>query len=155
MPSFEQELTKWLTVCCRTLKGKREEDLTGEDVLLWANILGSERVTVEEIAFGFGKLLKSETFFPAPAEFLKTLTRVRPSFAVIEDPVLTGEDEIGSRRLAESKGLEYREVSEPPSLPAPSGSNASVVVKVKSLPEPATERDIESKRELMRRQVGK
>jgi len=144
---FTQELQKWLAVCAKMLKSAPDVDLELIDV--WEVLLNSESVTVPELAFGFQKLLKTETFFPTPAEFLKTLDRVRPSFAVIKDPVICEGDIVASRKAVEKNDMPVLAYV-PRALPT-----NRLEIPDKAMPQLESIEDIENKREAMRRQVGK
>ncbi len=152
MVEYTAELTKWLVACGGTLKGSTP--VTADTVQIWEKLLMSEGVTVDEMTTAFSEVLKTETFFPTPSEVLKRVMRDRPSFAVIHDPVevlIDGRAGVASRRVAEQESLPAP-VYELRELPC---KHLPTIPIAKSVPDTPTTGEIESKRELMRRQAGK
>lgn len=178
---LESELAKWLLLCARVLKSKDPNPVDDEIVSIWATILKSENVTVLELNLVFQTIIKRETFFPTPAEFLKRLDRVRPSPAFLGELVELHTGELESRKLADKLGHPYYDPKkEALSLPEPPNPEVrkeaterlakaeaialkckrekrkavDVLAESKALPAPATIEEIEKKRELFRKQAG-
>lgn len=149
-----QSIAEGLTVMANSLRGQAPDTVTGAMANVWLSAMLRNGVSAREFADRCLHLADTSQFFPSIGEFLKPIRDAKPSFAVIEDPVLTGENEIGSRRLAESKGLPYLELGSAETLPSPHNS-PSPLPPVKTMPQLPSPKDIEAKRELMRRQAGK
>lgn len=130
MLELKKTLNRWLLVCARSLKGKPVSDVTPEVIEIWASVLQSAGVKPEEVGPAFERLLAKETFFPAPAEFLKhwrkssTTVAWTDPVAVIEDGALR----IGSKAVCDREGVRY--------LPTDHPDVAAIEAPVKALPSP-------------------